>query len=130
MRSINFFFSAALMAGFLLLAGCQSPPPPSSTPTSLLPATTTEQKMVALRRYRTCLVNRAGSIDDHKSDAMTIASAMRGSCKPEMADMAKSMAGGATAEAYREIAVSAERREVDAALNAVLTERKERRPSR
>jgi hypothetical protein len=123
------FFPAVLVVG-LLLAGCQSPPPPSSVPASLLPATTTEQKMVALRRYRTCLVNRARSIDDYKSDAMTIANAMRGSCKPEMAEMARSMAGGANTETYRQIADSADRRAVDAALNAVLTERKHRRTKR
>ena len=97
---------------------------------SPLPPTTTEQKMDALRRYRTCLVNKARSIDDHRSDAMTIAKAMRGSCKPEMAEMARSVAGGASTETYRQIAESAERREVDAALNAILTERKERRATR
>jgi hypothetical protein len=86
--------------------------------------------MDALRRYRTCLIDRARSVDDHKSDAMTIATSMRGSCKREMADMARSLAGGATAEAYLQIAASAERREVEAGLNAVLTERKERRPKR
>ena len=35
--------------------------------------------MDALRRYRTCLINRARSIDDHEPDAMGIASSMRGS---------------------------------------------------
>jgi hypothetical protein len=95
-----------------------------------LPATTTEQKVDALRRYRTGLINRAQSVDDDKSDAMTIATSMRGSCKREMADMARSIAGGATSEAYWQIAASADRREVEAALNAVLTERKERRTKR
>ena len=130
MRPID-FSPAVLIAGLLLLSGCQSsPPPPSTAPMSLLPATTTEQKMDTLRRYRTCLVNRARSIDDYKSDAMTIATSMRGSCKPEMANMARSMAGGATTETYWQIAASADRREVEAALNAVLTERKERRTKR
>ena len=129
MRPIE-FFTAALIAGSPLLAGCQSALQPSPAPVDLLPPTTTEQKMDALRQYRTCLVNKARSIDDHKSDAMTIANAMRGSCKPRMFDMARSMAGGASTETYRQIAWSAERREVDAALNAVLTERKERRSSR
>ena len=86
--------------------------------------------MDALRRYRTCLVNRARSVDDHKSEAMTIATSMRGSCKREMADMARSLAGGATADAYWQIAASADRREIEAALNAVFTERKESRPTR
>jgi hypothetical protein len=86
--------------------------------------------MDALRRYRTCLIDRARSVDDHKSDAMTIATSMRGSCKREMEDMARSIAGGATTEAYWQIAASADRREVEAALNAVLTERKERRMKR
>ena len=129
MRPIE-FFTATLIAGSPLLSGCQSPLPLSTAPISPLAPTTTEQKMDALRRYRTCLVNKARAIDDHKSDAMTIATAMRGSCKPQMADMARSMAGGASTETYRQIAQSAERREVDAALNAVLTERKERRASR
>ena len=92
-----------------------------------MPATTTEQKIDAQRRYRTCLINRAQSVDDHKSDAMTVATSMRGSCKREMADMARSIAGGATTDAYWQIAASADRREVEAALNAVLTERKEGR---
>lgn len=119
-----------LVAGSILLVGCQSSTPPSSTPGSLIPPTTTEQKMDALRNYRTCLVNRARSVDDHKSDAVTIATSMRGSCKREMAEMARSIAGGTTTDAYWQIAASAERREVDAALNAVLTERKERSPKR
>jgi hypothetical protein len=121
---------AILIAGLLLLAGCQSPQPPSAASASLLPPTTTEQKIDALRRYRTCLIDRARSVDDHKSDAMTIATSMRGSCKREMTDMARSLAGGATADAYSQIAASAERREVEAALNAVLVERKERPPRR
>jgi hypothetical protein len=117
---------AILIAGLLLLAGCQSQQPPSAASASLLPPTTTEQKIDALRRYRTCLIDKARSVDDHKSDAMTIATSMRGSCKREMADMARSIAGGATTDAYWQIAASADRREVEAALNAVLTERKER----
>jgi hypothetical protein len=126
------FAPAALVAALLLLVGCQSSPSslssgaPSAPAGSLLPSTTTEQKIDALRQYRTCLVNRARSADDHKSDAMTIAASMRGSCKREMADMARSLAGGATADAYWQIAASAERREAEAALNAVLTERKDR----
>jgi hypothetical protein len=118
---------AILIAGSILLVGCQSSTPPSAQSGSLLPATTTEQKIDALRRYRTCLINRAQSVDDHKSDAMTVATSMRGSCKREMADMARSIAGGATTDAYWQIAASADRREVEAALNAVLTERKEGR---
>jgi hypothetical protein len=129
MRAID-FFPAFLAIGVPLLAGCQSSPPPSAVTTNLLPATTTEQKMDALRRYRTCLVNRARSIDDYKSDAMTIATSLRGSCQPEKADMARSMAGGASTETYWQIAASADRREAEAALNAVLTERKERRTKR
>jgi hypothetical protein len=129
MRAID-CFPAFLLIGLPLLAGCQSSPPPSPASANLLPATTTEQKMDALRRYRTCLVNRARSIDDYKSDAMTIATSMRGSCQPEKADMARSMAGGATKETYWQIAASADRREVEAALNAVLAERKERRTKR
>jgi hypothetical protein len=121
---------AVLIAGQLLLVGCQSSTPPPATSGSSLPATTTEQKIDALRHYRTCLINRAQSVDDHKSDAMTIATSMRGSCKRELTDMARSLAGGATADAYSQIAASAERREVEAALNAVLVERKERPPRR
>jgi hypothetical protein len=52
------------------------------------------------------------------------------SCKRELANMARSLAGGVTADADWQIAASAERREVEAALNAVLTERKEQRPKR
>jgi hypothetical protein len=129
MRAID-VFPAFLAIGLPLLAGCQASPPPSAASANLLPATTTEQKMDALRRYRTCLVNRARSIDDYKSDAMTIATSMRGSCQPEKADMARSMAGGATSDTYWQIAASADRREAEAALNAVLTERKERRTKR
>jgi hypothetical protein len=129
MRPID-FFTAALIGGLPLVSGCQSSPIQSVVPTNLLPATTTEQKIDALRRYRACLITKAQSVDDHRSDGLTIATSMRGSCKPEIADMAKSLAGGATADAYYQIAASADRREVDAALNAVLTERTERRPSR
>ena len=133
MRPTN-FSPVVLIGGLLLLVGCQSSQPPSAPSASLLPPTTTEQKMDALRRYRTCLIDRARSVDDHKddhkSDAMTIATSMRGSCKREMTDMARSLAGGATSEAYLQIAASAERREVEAALNAVFTERKESRPTR
>jgi hypothetical protein len=121
---------AILLSGLLLLVGCQSSQSSSAPSAGLLPPTTTEQKIDALRRYRTCLVNRAQLADDHKSDAMTIATSMRGSCKRELADMARSLAGGATADADWQIAASAERREVEAALNAVLTERKEQRPKR
>ena len=120
-----------LLAAGLLFSGCRSSTQLSATASSsLLPATTTEQKVEALRRYRACLVARARSVDDYKSDAMTIAMSMRGSCRPELAEMAKATAGGAGIEAYNQIAESAVRREVDAALNAVLTERKERRPTR
>jgi hypothetical protein len=121
---------AVLLSGLLLLVGCQSSQSTSAPSAGLSPPTTTEQKIDALRRYRACLIQRARSIDDHRSDAMTIASSMRGSCKRELADMARSLAGGAPADAGWEIAASAERREVEAALNAVLTERKEQRPKR
>ena len=128
---MRLFDYACLLAVGLLLCACQSPSPPTAAARSnLVPSTTTEQKVAALRRYRTCLLARARSVDDYKSDAMTIAISMRGSCRPEMAEMAKSTAGGTSTETYYQIAASAERREVDAALNAVLTERKERRGRR
>ena len=99
-------------------------------PASLLPETTTEQIMVALRQYRTCFINRARLIDDYKPDAMTTATSTRGSCKAEMVGMARSVADGATAETHRQIAASANRREVEAALNADHTERNQRQTRR
>jgi hypothetical protein len=53
---------AILLSGLLLLVGCQSSQSTSAPSAGLLSPTTTEQKIDALRSYRSCLIQRARSI--------------------------------------------------------------------
>jgi hypothetical protein len=57
----------------LLLGACGSTPPPA----------TEEEKNAVLEAQYACLTNAAKELDDHKSDASTIAVAVAGKCVAE-----------------------------------------------
>src|ERR1700733_6583849 len=106
------------------LAGCEATPAPK--PTELLPATTGEQKITAARTYWQCLASKARAVDDHISDAMTVARAIKGSCPFEMAQYAKATEGGRPVEYWTQEINVQRSIELDTALSSVLAERKQR----
>jgi hypothetical protein len=111
------------LAVAVLLFGCEPPPTPPK-PVSLMPPTTTEEKRAAIQEYHLCLEIRARSVDDHTSDAMTVARAIQGSCRPEMLEYATAMTGGLPTSSYYDMAQTLMGMELESSIKAVLAERR------
>ena len=82
--------------------------------------------MAAGRKYRNCLENREKALDNYTSDALTAARAMQGSCYPGMIDYTMAVEGRRPVDSYRHMIKAAMETELQSALNAVLTERRQR----
>lgn len=81
---MNRIATAALL---LILAGCVAPPP-------VLPHATKAEQQEATGAYMNCLVPYAKELDDGRSDAKTIAQAMRGSCQKEFESIIETSSRG------------------------------------
>lgn len=79
------------------IAGCAAGVPPAPAP-----ATATEQR-AALIEYMNCLVPHAKHLDDGRSDAKTIAQAMRGACLRELDSVLETTSRGETAYFKQEL---------------------------
>jgi outer membrane murein-binding lipoprotein Lpp len=120
---MRYVMGAGVLAG-LLLAGCATQTSTPREPERLTPTATVDQKVAAYVKYNSCLKARARAVDDHISDAMTVARAIKGSCFPELGEFARVSTGGQSARAYYDYADWKERNQLNDTLRAVLAERR------
>lgn len=84
-------------------------------------AKTDEAQQLSARFYLACLTRAARLVDDHTSDAATIAKALDGSCQPEFSDYMTAVALGSPGGVGQEVRDQLSQRY---ALSAVLLERR------
>lgn len=119
---MRFWVISVLSVG---LAGCvSSPATVQRQAEKRVPLSTPEQVQEGYRSYYTCLVSSAARLDDHTSDAATIAQAMRGSCYPEVLKVAAATTGGEPVNRYYEECDRLIANENQPELQAVLDERR------
>lgn len=86
------------------------------------PASASE-KQSAVRAYRNCLIPYASRLDDGRSDAKTIAQAMKGACPAEKAAIFETAARGENGAVKQGIFRGMDSVEESTALQVVLAER-------
>lgn len=76
-----------IVASIAILAGCAAQP-------TTQPAASNVEKRAAVAAYSNCLIPYAKNLDDGRSDAKTIAQAMRGACAKESAALYETSSRG------------------------------------
>ena len=104
---MRLYFASMILA---TVAGCAQPPVPvrAPEPPVIGPSASTDDKKKAMEVYLACLQANARKTDDGKSDAATIAFAIKEFCRSERASVlavyAKGMSDGAKQKFYAKLA--------------------------
>jgi uncharacterized protein YcfL len=115
----------------LALSACtsssQAPPAPvaqSSAPDPALIASVKADREAATQVVLLCLKRAAKSLDDHKSDPMTIAHGMLSACGVELDHEVKVYSRYLDIEGEQKVAAAARQSSMDAAIQMILENRK------
>jgi len=114
---------ALIVLGFALvgLGACSTGADPQYQSTGA--QATAAEKSAAMESLRLCLVPAAARLDDHQSDASTIAAALRGACQEQWETVASTSMKGESPAFKASFAEQLDRARSQITLNAVLAER-------
>jgi hypothetical protein len=118
-------FVAGLLSGGILIAVSNSPAPAQVTTRYPDPATVKAEREAASNAYGLCLNRAAKRLDDHKSDAATIARGMLSACAAEFDEDVKVHSRYLEdLEGQQKVARALREASLDGAIQLVLSHRK------